>query len=243
MDSLEKIDEHKDKTSGPEEHPAHFHESVNRSHTGPIVRRNEGVYEMSIDGSHFIDIPERIAKLIRLALHVQKEIDADPLSLNREYDSITGMVKGINCHKTTLFIRGDISKEQLVNTAIEAEYNGHPEIITLANENPNNLHFFSGDIREYAREHLKEFPFSVHVLVRKGSNFVPAHSFMWLKTDDVGNEICFHKAGPYLDMGFEVTTLKDALEPYDTLSSVFMILPLRDGKKDNKNTTQTRTNA
>lgn len=192
----------------------------------PLVKREGDSFSVSLDSMHFVPVRPDLGKLMRLALRVQKRINDDPLSINREYSRVTDMVAGINCHKTVLFARGEISSKQLINSRIEADVNGHPEIISLANENPENMMFFTGDIKEYAHAHPDEFPFSVHILREMDGVWTPSHSILWLGTDDSGKDVCFHKAGPYLDMPFELTTLEDAVSAYDSVESVFLILPI-----------------
>lgn len=38
--------------------------------------------------------------------------------------------------------------------------------------------------------------------------------------------VCFHKAGPYLDMPFELSTLQSIIKPYDQEVSLFLMLPV-----------------
>lgn len=192
---------------------------------------------VSLDGEHSISVPPRIGRLIGIALKLQKRIDTHLQEVNLDFDSTVDIVKGMNCHKTVLFARGDISFEELKSPEIEAEHNGHPEVLSLANENPENLLITSEDIEDYAREHADEFPFSVHVLTQSGRKWIPAHSVLLLGVDETGEMVCFHKAGPYMDMPFELTTLKKAIQPYDNEASLFLMLPVpEEGTKSDAET-------
>lgn len=209
--------------------PTEPQESSHMEEGGPAVIQENNIFKITLDGSHFLEVQPRLAKLMRLALRTQARLDADPLSLNREFQTLTDVVSGMNCHKTTLFLRGDIPFDKLKeNVVVEAEHNGHPEIISLANENPEQIFLFTDEVRDFAREHKSDFPFSVHVLALKGNTLVPAHSMLWLGEDAAGNEVCFHKEGPYIDMPFELTTLKSALDPYENVASAYLILPIAD---------------
>ncbi len=189
-----------------------------------LPQRNSS--EVSLDGEHFIPVPTRLKKLISVALRLQKRIDKHLSEVNLDFDSTVDIVKGINCHKTVLFARGEVSFEDLKNSEVEAEHNGHPEILSLANKNPDNLLITSEDIEEYAREHSDEYPFSVHVLTQNGKKWTPAHSVLLLGEDQTGELVCFHKAGPYMDMPFELTTLHKAIQSYDSEASLFLMLPV-----------------
>ena len=182
--------------------------------------------QISLDGKHYITIPKRLNKLISVALRLQKRIDSHLRDVNLDFDSTVDVVKGMNCHKTVLFARGEISFDELKMAEVEAEHNGHPEILSLANENPENLLITSEDIDDFVTEHPYDFPFSIHVLRQEGKHWIPAHSVLLLGIDETGKKVCFHKAGPYMDMPFEVASLESVLKPYDNEVSLFLMLPV-----------------
>jgi len=188
--------------------------------------KEERASKVSLDGEHFVEVPVRLGKLISIALSIQKRIDRHVQEVNLDFDSTVDIVRGMNCHKTVLFARGELSFEELKKSEIEAEHNGHPEIISLANENPENLLICSEEVEDFVNENPNGFPFSIHVLRSEGRQWIPAHSLLLLGIDETGEKVCFHKAGPYLDMPFEIASLKSILKPYDEESSLFLMLPV-----------------
>jgi hypothetical protein len=195
----------------------------------PIAEKEKSISkdsQVSLDGEHYIDVPPRLGKLISIGLKLQKRIDKHIEEVNLDFDSTVDIVNGMNCHKTVLFARGEISYDELRNSGIEAMHNGHPEILSLANDNPENLLLFSEDIEAYVNEHPTGFPYSVHAIRKEGRNWIPAHSVLLLGRDETGELVCFHKAGPYLDMPFELASLKSVIKPYDNEATVFLMLPL-----------------
>ncbi|MDR3548482.1 MAG: hypothetical protein P4M11_09505 [Candidatus Pacebacteria bacterium] len=127
-----------------------------------------------------------MGKLINIALRLQKRIDKHIDEVNLDFDSTVDIVRGMNCHKTVLFARGDISFDELKNSEIEAEHNGHPEVLSLANENPENILISSEDVEDFVKEHPNGFPFSIHIIRREGRQWIPAHSLLLLGIDEIG---------------------------------------------------------
>lgn len=193
----------------------------------PTKTEKPPLNSVSLDnGETFVLVPSRLAQLIRIALKMQSKIDKHIDEINLDFDTRVDLIKGINCHKTVLFARGDISFDHLTDLSIEAEHNGHPEIITLANENPENLMFSHEEIDTFLTSSGTELPVSVHILVQKGKTLIPAHSFLYLGNDQHGRKVCFHKAGPYLNMPFEITTMEKIVADYENVPSYILVTPM-----------------
>lgn len=216
------------------------------------------VEKLVIDDTHFLNVPTRLAKLIRLALSAQDKVDerAEQLEMigmdieesNRGFDAAVDLLRGINCHKTVLFARGEISRQELIALEYAEEEEGtgkrrqrpdtagHPEVITLMTDNPDKVIISGQDVEAYLREHQAEGPFSVHVIRRRedgephhdGEDDVwrPAHSFLFLGVDNRGEARCFHKRGPHLRMRFELPTVQEILRPYKDTAAQFLVLPV-----------------
>lgn len=198
--------------------------------------------KVSLDGAHHVTVPPKIARIIGFAERLQhrvnrvkKDLEDSGLPLDIEdvgsgFNRAVDIARGINCHKTVLFMRGEIDTELLLAMSDRPEHGGHPEVLALADEHPE-LH--QGDVEELGT-YLENLPegeaYSVHVLRsanREGKGtLVPAHSFLFLGTDEVGNKVCFHKKGPTLRMGFEKASLEKVLKPYHGPDYSFLVLPV-----------------
>lgn len=207
---------------------------------------------VSFDGEHYIDVPRRVEQVIRRALGAQEMIDErvaeyeaigmDIEESNEGLERLIDLVKGLNCHKTILFLRGEMSLKEAVKIEYEAqtedgtmrqkpETGGHPEVLSLMTNNPDKAMVSTEDAKEYLTSHTKEGPFSVHVLRKEQGDqgeevWKPAHSFVFLGVDDAGTKLCFHKRGPLLRMRFELTSLDNVLEPYTDTAARILVLPI-----------------
>lgn len=194
-----------------------------------VIRDTKGNFRVGLDGTHSVSTPPRLGKLIRLALRAQRQVSANVPALLGQYDELANMVRGINCHKAVLFVRNEISYEQLVQVSDDPAERGYPEVIALANDNPESMMADPEELREYAEAHKENFPFNVHVFRIGGEGLVPTHSFLWLGVDETGREICFQKSGRQLEMPFEVCELKDIIDPYrKDMTCMFLILPVNE---------------
>lgn len=195
--------------------------------------------DLSIEGPEFEHVSPRLKRLIQLALRAQVRVEHKINSLeilNEETDLVTRAMRGMNCHKTVLYARGAISRQKLMELTDHPEEQGHPEVMQLAHDNPDQLALFAEDITDYAEENPEQLPYSVHVFLRRttknGVEDEPHHSFLLLGKDAKGRMVCFHKAGPYSDHPFELTTLEDIVGPYEQLPSIYLVLPVGEDAAD-----------
>lgn len=208
----------------------------------PQAQRENRSRSISIDGEHFVSVPPRLAAIVALGTRFQKRIDRvaeemhsmlgmDVEDANEGFDRAVDIMRGINCHKTVLFARGDINKELLLAMPMTPETGGHPNILSLLEEHPDGFSHSASSLGEYLATHHDDAPLSVHALrkeVQEGKEvWVPAHSFIFAGIDDVGREVCVHKRGPLLRMKFEVTELSKVIRHYqDETKYRFLVVPM-----------------
>lgn len=173
--------------------------------------KNKKEVNLTLPSGDSIRLPERVGKIIRLVLKLQQKIDNDPLV--QLDDNTTRSIKFANCHKTALFLTGDLDIEQLKTGKLDnPRTSGHGQIKNEILEGKGDTFMFIDDLVEY----IGDKSFRVTILLNKDNHrLIPTHTFLILGKSNQGKTICFEKVGPQLTQGFKLRELDHVVQSYE----------------------------
>lgn len=117
-------------------------------------------------------------------------------------------IQGANCHKTALYLMGDISLDDLLHPDnTDPETAGHETV-----ENNSTIY----EDHEKLNLNKKSFPFRVSFFKKKEGKYFAFHSITVLGITNKDRLLGFEKEGPYSDNPFRFIDVKNTLVAYLT---------------------------